>query len=425
LDFVDPLRSLEPQTSAVTGEENRHDPDVTAALPLSPPSSAEFFDMMSDDEDDPADDATTAELQEAYDKAYRLQKEAQRKQVGDSELLRHQTLLSCLQSKTLRLLHRLTTAKSHGELRTDLNVVTNKVDEHERRLGGHDDEIRSLHLAVEYLYANVSHVKKNMERVEDEQRRRNVVVYGAAGTDVQAILRRLLHRHQSLYNDIDVAYFMGKAKDGAKRPIIIHFSLQSSAASFLRLARNEEYMQQHPGITAARDKSVTRRVGVSRLSASASCLTSTFPGLEVHEFSEFATYKNVRYDATEFAEKVIDIHGRSFNVEEACRRNPRYELNEALFLQIGDMKVDGFRRKDRQTGNNGSNPSGSRWAAGQQQQEQGTARRTGLGVPNINATSTGGIVISTGASTRHSGNAPTTLIGANSDPYEVRGYPIR
>jgi hypothetical protein len=247
-----------------------------------------------------------------------------------------------------------------------------------------------------------------------------VVVYGATGTDVRAILKKLFKPHPSLYNDIDVAYFMGKVRDGVKRPVIVHFSLQSSALAFLRMVRTEDYMRQNPGVTASRDKSVTRRVGVSRLSASASRLVAMFPGLTVHEFSEFATYRDVRYDATEFAEKTIKIDGRQFDMEDACRQNQRYEPNEALFLSIGDMKIKGFRRKDRSTGN--GNPSGSRADATQsfQQRQQGAAASVGQMLSNINTTSSGGIIISGGPATRYSSSAPSMMIGANADPYEVR-----
>jgi hypothetical protein len=266
-------------------------------------------------------------------------------------------------------------------------------------------------VAVEYLFAKLAYVTKTVDRVDDEQRRRNVVVYGASGTDAAAIVRSLLRPHPSLYNDIDVAYFLGKARDGAKRPVIIHFGLQSSASAFLRMVRQEEYMQAHPGITASRDKSVTRRVGVSRLSACAERLAAVYPSLTVHEFAEFATFRGQRYDATEFAEAEVVIDGRSFDIDEGCEQNTKYEKNEALFLQIGAMTVSGYKRKFRTAAGADMRPVAT-----------GTGAKRLAGTPtlsSLNMVSTGGLVIG-GATNHHSSNAPSLLIGANDDVYEVR-----
>jgi hypothetical protein len=179
-------------------------------------------------------------------------------------------------------------------------------------------------------------------------------------------------------------------------------------------------MQAHPGVTVARDKSVTRRVGVSRLSASTACLVSAFPGLTVHEFSEYATYRGQRFDATEFAEASIEINAQVFDIENACHRNQLYEKNESLFLTLGEMRIDGFKRRFRAAGGS-SYQQRPTPAAGENRNgdngDNGAHRPT---IADFNTVSTGGVVITGGATTRHTSNSPSLMIGATNDIYEVR-----
>ena len=317
---------------------------------------------MANDDEPPAT-ATVEEIKSAYKVAFETVRQLQR-HVSDCtspELPRLQSKFQLANGKAQRLLTLLTALETYGELDRRVAELSNRADAQEARVeivnsiaeqalskaSDIEEQFTERKDEVSFLQAAFQNIQKNLERVEGKIRKRSVIVNGLQPGEPYEAVEHLLKNKPGLWHDVDEAFFMGQSQN--RRPLHLTFTNISSCEACLSYSHSFEFTQAFPQVSIVRDRSELRRTGISRLGAVASCLHESFPEMFIHQHFEFATLGSRRIRASEFAGSAIVIDDHIFEIEEACEANDSHEVNEALFVRMGDVMIKGYKRKGRQT----------------------------------------------------------------------------
>ena len=200
---------------------------------------------------------------------------------------------------------------------------------------------------------------------------------------------------------------------------MIHFTTVSATEAFIRFSHSPKFTEKFPAVTVTKDKSETRRTGISRLAVAAPQLTETFSGLEVHCFFDFATFRGKRFDASDFAAPTVQIRNRMFDVDAACLENSDFKPNEALFTTYGNMTVQASKRKHPQR-RSGPSASVTEQVIPNPSSREALSKVNKPNLNNINFRTAGGVQLFNGSNGKYFGKSSRQMIGGMTDQYEVR-----
>jgi hypothetical protein len=302
-----------------------------------------------------------------------------------------------------------------------------------KKIGGDNGELRD---EVDFLQAGYEHLRKVIEQLDQKQRKKNVIIIGATRGEPFAVVRNLLAGKADLLANLDEAFFLGKGN--GRRPLLVSFTKVTSAEDCLRHSHTSSFVSKFPNIKMVRDRSDLRRTGTSRLAAAAPELKRRFPGIMVHKHHDYVEFGNRRFDAFDFAASAADILGVLFDVEDACMKNPDYEVAEGVFVRVGDVVIFGYRKKQvaglvfgldqsNAAGAVGSGAAGSDnfggvgGVGGSHDVRPTTAKGRGKrSLAGTDAFTAGGVRMFDGSNRFHGQNRNLLVMGALDDPFEVR-----
>ncbi len=400
--------------------------------------------------------ATLAEVEEAYKKAAAEQQRLENEMAvcKSPEFMRKQFACQTAQNTTGRLLMRLTALQGHGELDTRLKDV-------EARQGTYDENLAKVQGvanqaaaaaacaslkadgvgdAVKFLEAGYQTMRRDVERIDSKQRSKNLVVIGLQRGDPTEAVKKLMGGTDLLRN-VDDAFFMSN-KPG-RRPLLVSFVTKFACEEFLKMSHRPDFTRKFPNVVVVRDRSETRRTGVSRIAASAAKLSALFPEVTIHQHSEFVIVDGKKIDAFEFVASAVMINGTVFDIDEAFETSGTHEVNDYLYARVGDVFVFGYRKQGTEEARADGSELGS---DNDEDEEQGTEARIEGGSGRLpraaktatanaraasaaprkrraagsNGTTNGGVRIQYGP-TEQERRPNLLLMGAVEDPYDRQG----
>ncbi len=387
---------------------------------------------------EPPLEATAAEVEQAYKQAFdELQK--QENDIADCptpERKRKKLALQRVQGITQRLLIRLTALQSSGELEKKITSVSRRQDEQAEELqevkeiaveagekaGAATEEVRRLADVVHFLEEGYEVMRRNLDEVDNKQRGHSVIAIGTTGVNERLAVEHLLQSKPDLLKDVEDVFPLGR---GSGVPLHITFYTKSSSGKLIAWSHTQDFKSRFgKDVSVVRDRTELRRTGRSRLAAATPSLRTL--DVAVHQFNDHAVVDGKKVDAIEFAASTVVIRESIFDIDAACAANQEYEVSEALFTRVGDVIVNGFRKKRRPAANGvGSGGSSSRQSAsatsGSSATSSGSGRKRGL--PQGQSVTAGGVNVMNGPNQRFHGNGNRLMMGSVADPYDVR-YPL-
>jgi hypothetical protein len=370
---------------------------------------------------EPPLDASPAEVEQAYTVAFE-ELQRQENEIADCptpERKKKKLALNRVQGITNRLLVRLTSLRSSGELEKKITALSDRQDEQ----AGEIREVRGLatdagakaekacsdveqmKVALHFLEEGYEAMRKNLDQVDSKQRGKSVIVIGATGVTEKQAVDNLLATKPDMLRDVEEAFYLGK---GPGVPIHVTFTTKGSSTKLIAWSHTKDFKDRFGrDVSVVRDRTELRRTGRSRLAAAASQLRSI--NVNVHQFYDYAMADGKKIDAIEFASCSLVINDTVFDVERACSSSTEYEVSDALFTRVGDVIINGYRKKKR------PGPSGG--AAGGRNGTNGSGRKR---LPNGDLYTSGGVRFVNGANTTHHGHGNALLMGNINDPYDVR-----
>jgi hypothetical protein len=244
----------------------------------------------------------------------------------------------------------------------------------------HTDEIRSLQAGlgklaskqdknntelsdrVAFVEAFCLQLRDSHDNLANEVKKQNAIVYRLIPGDANGAVEEIFAEKSGLLTLVDDAFFLGKGPE--KKPLKIHFKTVTAAGDFLKWARTPNFHATHPTLSAGRDVTTLRRVGVSRLTAACDALRSKYgDALHVNPSFNYITVGGCKYDALDFASPCALIDGELFDVEAACRvdveaacrANVNFKPSESLSVEQGNTTTGGYQKIDRANAEAGDN----------------------------------------------------------------------
>ncbi len=270
------------------------------------------------------------------------------------ELLRKQFACQMAQSTTGRLLMRLTAFQGHGELDTRLKDVESRQGAYKENLAriqgvsnqalavatNASNKVDGVSDSVRFLEAGYQAMRRDVEKIDSEQRSKTLVVIGLQQGDPMEAVKKLAGANNDIIRNIDDAFFMSN-KPG-RRPLLIMLITKFACEEFLRMLHKPDFTRKFVNVIVVRDQSELRRTGMTSIAASTVRLRAVFPEISVHEHNEFVLAGGRKIEAVEFVASAVSIEGVVFDIDEACNSNEAYEMNEYLYAHVGDVYVLGY-----------------------------------------------------------------------------------
>ncbi len=337
-------------------------------------------------------------------------------------------------------LQRLLTEQTNGKL-TD---VTTSLRLHEHEIGQlkelgktHTDEIAENRGAIEavsgrvdsfeerlqFVEALAMQAREQTERIDNELRSQNIILYGCVGT-VQDTLEKVTNGKPEFRAAVDRAYFIGGEVGDGAIPFKIHFTKVSVCSAYARWTKTPEFATKVKDVKTGRDQTVLKRAGMSRLAAASDALKAKLPDVYITASSTVLKLDGQKYDAIAFAAPTITLGGVVIDLDHECSSNDMYEPNPSLVAQVGDVEVQGFRKKRGRRSNSqeARRGAGTQRATSNKRNKQRSNKKkppktTGTTMPAVSGESDFGVALGVGTRNRHGNNRDLLTVGGLQDRY--------
>jgi hypothetical protein len=234
---------------------------------------------------------------------------------------------------------------------------------------------------------------------------------------------------------LDDAFFLG-VDPAKKHPLKLTFKTITAANQFLAWTKTSDFHKQHSTLSAGRDMTKLRKVGVSRLMASAEGLRQKYGSdIFINPSHSFVRYGGVKYDALDFAAYCVIIDGEEFDVQAACEANPEFEVNGKLAVAQGDEMMGAFVKKrvqrsssvssqksvdEEQQGVSGASGTRGRARPPTKAPTGGkTKKNVSNTAPPVSGLTTGNVYVQAGPSSKYRNQENLSIVGAMSDRFSV------
>ncbi len=344
-------------------------------------------------------------------------------------------------------LQRLLTEQTNGKL----SDVTSCLQRHENEIGRLSDlgnehtgaiaENREEIVAVkgrmnlfeerlQFVEALALQTRDQTERMDNEMRSQNIILYGCKGT-VKETLDKVMAGKPEFRAAVDRAYFIGSEVGDGTHAFKIQFTKVSVYTAYAKWTKTPEFASKAHEVRTGRDQTIVKRTGMSRLAAATEHLQAKLPNVFITASSTVLKLAGQKYDAIEFAAPTISLSGTDFDIDAICQGNASYEPNPSLVAQVGDVEIQGYRKKRSRRSNSKDNtkaasqdsrrkPRVNAKSNTRNKSQKGSQKpSTGTAMPSVSGESDFGVAIGA-SSSRRGGGDNMLVVGGLHDRYDVR-----